>query len=417
MPKKVVLLLQGGGALGAFQCGVWQALFPFLRENQHTLVAVAGMSIGAVNAGLIARHYYDDADGGCRRLEDFWRRTVATPPALFFPWPGEYWQAWNGLLIALLLGNRAYFYPAYAHWNPFGDLFRFQMPLYQTQYAEKTLKSAFTEYQGKAPLLAVGVTDVKTGEAVLFDSANQCITPKMLAASIGIPLLFSPIEIEGRYYWDGEMRSNTLLPDIYMLLCRELVSPDSLDEFLIILVDMFKQDTDHVPTSSIESQYRFINILLGGKHLYDRRELSIRNTYLDAIERIRKLASSERHSPLVAAIEEEYQKLLTERHARIEILHIGRQQFEYEHISRDFDYSPHYIARLIAQGKESASIAVSGYVEKARRDQEEGQGFKTPNSMDEEEKSFGGQFSRNGKRQDLVESTKLGRNKGRRRQK
>ena len=56
MAKKIVLLLQGGGALGAVQCGVWKALCPFIHENGHELVAVAGASIGAINAGLTARH-------------------------------------------------------------------------------------------------------------------------------------------------------------------------------------------------------------------------------------------------------------------------------------------------------------------------------------------------------------------------
>jgi hypothetical protein len=99
MRKKVVLLLQGGGALGAFQCGAWEALSPFIHENGYQLIAVAGASIGAINAALIARHYHD-ADRGSGMLLDFWRNKLATPPMAYIPLPGEYWRAWNDLLTS-----------------------------------------------------------------------------------------------------------------------------------------------------------------------------------------------------------------------------------------------------------------------------------------------------------------------------
>lgn len=297
-------------------------------------------------------------------LLDFWRNKLATPPAPSFPLPDEYWRAWNGLLTGLLLGNRGLFYPAYQYWNPIGDMFRFYMPLYQTDNAERTLETIFGEYHDAEPLLAIGLTDVKTGEGILFNSASQSITSRMLAASIAIPILFSPVEIDGKHYWDYEMRCNTLLPDVIALIRETLLQPDRPDGFLVIAVDMLRSDTDRIPTSAIESHYRFINVLLGGKLKYDQRAFEVGNAYLEAMERLHRLAGSETHSPLVQAIEEEYQKVLAERHVRVEFLHIGRRNFEYEHISRDFDYSPHYIERLIAQGYESASNAVKNYQER-----------------------------------------------------
>jgi NTE family protein len=365
MAKKIVLLLQGGGALGAFQCGVWKVLAPFIRENGHELIAVAGASMGAVNAGLIARHCHD-ADGGDSVLQDFWRNALATPPVPFFPFPGSYWQSWNGLLTGLLFGNRGLFHPAYQHWNPIGELFRFRMPIYQTDDAERTLASTFGEYYGTSPLLAVGVTDVESGEGILFDSASRAITPKMLAASIAIPVLFSPIEIEGRHYWDFEMRSNTLLPNLFEYLRKTLPRPDAPDEYLYIVVDMLAADGDRVPTSSMESLYRFMNIILGDKLKYDRRAFEVGNAYLDAMERIHGLIDENDDSPLAAAIKEEYKNAVADRLGHAEFLHIGRRHFEYEHISRDFDHSPQYIARLIEQGIENALAAIDEYRESRR---------------------------------------------------
>jgi NTE family protein len=352
MRKNVVLLLQGGGALS-----------PFIRGNGHRLIAVAGASIGAINAALVARHYHD-ADCGSGMLLDFWRNQLATPPVPFFPFAGEYWRAWNGLLTGLLLGNRRLFYPAYQYWNPLGDMFRFHMPMYQTDIAEHTLEAIFGEYHGAQPLLAVGLTEVKTGEGILLNSMKQTITPRMLAASIAIPLLFPPVEIDGRHYWDYEMRCNTLLPDVIALLSKTMPQSGTSEGLLVIAVDMLRPDADRIPTSAIESHYRLINILLGAKLKYDQRAFEAGNTYWEAMGRLHRLAGNESNSPLTAAIEEEYQKVLAERPVHVEFLHIGRRTFENEYISRDFDYSPCYIERLIVQGFENASNAIRNYQER-----------------------------------------------------
>lgn len=358
------MLLQGGGALGAFQCGAWKAILPFIRDNSHELVAVAGASIGALNAGLIARHCHEP-DGGVDVLQDFWRKTLATPPVPFFPIPGEYWWSWNGLLTGLLLGNRALFTPAYQHWNPIGDAFRFTMPLYLTGNTEQTMAGIVGQYRGSAPVLAVALTDVESGAAVLIDSVSRTIVPRMFAASIAIPILFSPVDIDGRTCWDGEMRSNTLLPDVLAVLQSSAVAGEKPDDVLVIIVDMFRSATDRPPTSVIETQYRFVNILMGGKLDYDRRILEAGNTLLDTMERLNSLAGKDDASPLAMAVEKEYRKALARQHARVELLHIGREQFPYEYISRDFDYSPQYIERLIEQGFIRATNALQDYQENA----------------------------------------------------
>lgn len=360
MGRKVVLLLQGGGALGAFQCGAWEVLSRFLRDGGHELAAVAGASIGAVNAGMIARHYRDD-DGGRRRLRAFWRNTLATPPVPFVPLPGAYWRAWNGLLTALLLGNRALFEPAYAHWHPFCEAFRFHLPLYRTGKAEQTLADAVGSYADTAPLLAVGATDVHSGEGVLFDSATQAVTPRMIAASLAIPMLFPSVEIDGRHYWDFEMRSNTLLPQVLALLRRLTPPADAPERLLVIAVDMFQSQTPRMPDSALQSHYRLINILLGNKLAYDKAAFDAGNAYLGAMERLHARAARQHDSMLAAAVEDEYRKAVAQVPAHVELLHVGRCNLEFEYISRDFDYSPQYIERLMAQGIESASHAVAQY--------------------------------------------------------
>jgi NTE family protein len=364
MTRKIVLLLQGGGSLGAFQCGVWQALAPFIRESRHELVAIAGASIGAINAGLIARYYHED-DGGSGMLRTFWRKTLATQPAPFIPLPGSYWRAWNGLLTGLLLGNPSLFSPLYQNWNPIGDMLRFTMPLYQTGNALRTLSGVFGEYRGTAPLLLTGATDVQTGRTVLFDSARRTVTPQMLVASMSIPILFPPTRIDGRYLWDPEMRSSTLLPDLLELLRQSSPEPQAPQDYLVVVVDMFTPATREMPTSMMQSAYRLMNIVLGNKAKYDQREFDAANAHIDAMERLRGLTVDAAPPALAAAIEQEYHKVVAQRRARVEFIHVDRDHVKNEYISRDFDYSLEYIDSLIAQGEQCAKDALARYLNPA----------------------------------------------------
>jgi len=85
MSTKQILILQGGGAFGAYECGVYQALAPHLDD----LAVVAGTSIGAINASMIAKHYHEK-DRGARTLQRFWKEVLATPSFPFFPFPGVF---------------------------------------------------------------------------------------------------------------------------------------------------------------------------------------------------------------------------------------------------------------------------------------------------------------------------------------
>src|SRR5436853_4724719 len=106
MSTKQILILQGGGALGAYECGVYQALAPRL-EN---LSVVAGTSAGAINAGLIAKHYKRQADRGVDDLTQFWTEVLANPSLPVFPGPGL-WQRWDAAWTSLVFGNPHLFTP------------------------------------------------------------------------------------------------------------------------------------------------------------------------------------------------------------------------------------------------------------------------------------------------------------------
>jgi NTE family protein len=356
---EVVLLMQGGGALGAFQAGAWETLAPFLRERGLPLAAVAGASIGALNAALIARHCQDE-DRGAGVPAAFWRGTLARQAAPLLPLPGPYWAAWNGLLSSLLFGNPAMFAPQYENWNPLAALARFGLPPYDTAPVLATLERAFGRYRGNAPLLAIGATDVRTGESHLFDSVSRHITPELIAASMAVPMLFPSVEIDGDPHWDYDARTNSLLPAVFDLL-RAQQRPRRPRRLLVIVLDMFAADAGGVPQTEMETTYRLMNIMLGNKLRFDRREFDAANAHLASLDRLAALAADAPDTPLARAVEAELRQAIAERLGHVEFLHINRQPLAFEHVSRDFDYRPAYLEALIEQGRTNAAAALRDY--------------------------------------------------------
>lgn len=352
-----MLVFEGGGAMGAFQCGAWQALAPFLRKNGHTLAAVAGASIGAVNAAMVARHYHDP-DAGVGALKRFWSEDLASPPLPLVPIPDAYAQAWNGLLTGLVGGNPALYQPLYANWHPAAAPYRFFAALHSTAAAEQTMQRAVGVYQGSEPALLVCATDVKTGKPTSFSSIRQAVTPRMISASMAIPVLFSPVEIEGKYYWDGDFHGTTVLREALQVLRDDETERQTLERVLVIVVNMFSQETDRLPESTMEATYRLANILLGGKVASEAASIREVNDHLDFAERALEAARREPDSPLSQLVLGEYRQLLARKMARIELLNVSRDALPNEHISREFDFSPGRLSALMQQGYEQAMLAI-----------------------------------------------------------
>ncbi|MGE5866933.1 MAG: Mur ligase domain-containing protein, partial [Rhizobacter sp.] len=132
---KTVVVFQGGGALGAFGCGAWEVLAPWLAGRGDRVVALAGSSIGALNAAVV-RAQLESPDRGVGALAALWRERIATPS---IPFAGMAWgnsapavqvRRWNGFLPGMLAGNRGLFVPRFSTWNPWSMLQRLRQPLY-----------------------------------------------------------------------------------------------------------------------------------------------------------------------------------------------------------------------------------------------------------------------------------------------
>ncbi|HEY9133202.1 MAG TPA: patatin-like phospholipase family protein [Dyella sp.] len=212
----VALVLQGGGALGAYQAGVYQAL----EEASLQPNWIAGISIGALNAAIIAGN---PPERRVEQLEAFWRAICQLPlPALsaapFDPanWPLPWqngmsaWAAWRSLIE----GQPSFFLP------------RMPSPLWHTHASPAT-----TSWYDTSPLrttlermadfdrindprqmrVSVGAVNVRTGNFAYFENTRGKLMPEHFMASGALPPGFPAVEIDGEFYWDGGMVSNTPL--------------------------------------------------------------------------------------------------------------------------------------------------------------------------------------------------------------
>jgi NTE family protein len=205
-----VLVLQGGGALGAYQGGAFEALAHASQQPDW----VAGISIGAINAALIAGNRPEHRT---RRLRDFWHRVTASVPSTIWPvpegslrrWANDWAAAWGAMF-----GLPAFFQP-----RPGAALWpgAFERPsLYDTEPLHQTLLELvdFTLLNDGPTRLSVGAVDVQSGNFVYFDNRRQRIGPEHIMASGALPPGFPAVTVEGRSYWDGGLVSNTPLQHV-----------------------------------------------------------------------------------------------------------------------------------------------------------------------------------------------------------
>ncbi len=234
-PAKIALVLQGGGALGSYQAGVYEAL----AAVDYLPDWLAGISIGAINAAIIAGN---PPETRVARLRAFWQQITRSATG----WPEAPSDGPTALTrmaaaqAALLFGQPGFFAPRQVlEWlSPRGPV-----SYYDTSALKATLErlvdfdriNAATE-----PRLSVGAVNVRTGRFAYFDSTKIPIRAEHIMASCALPPGFPAVEIDGEYYWDGGIVSNTPLAYVLDQLPRR--------SRLTFQVDVF-QAYGQVPTT------------------------------------------------------------------------------------------------------------------------------------------------------------------------
>ncbi len=200
---QTVLVLQGGGALGAYQVGVYQAL----AEAGIAPDWVVGTSIGAINAALIAG---GPAKDGLNRLREFWKRVesdrfMGMPLPSWFPAAARNMMAVTTGVPSFFRPNTAAFASSHAPLGAENAGYYSVAPLAQTL----TELVDFDQINNGPVRLTVGASNVQTSEMTYFDSRDQTIDLRHVMASGALPPAFPAVRIDDQLYWDGGILSNT----------------------------------------------------------------------------------------------------------------------------------------------------------------------------------------------------------------
>lgn len=248
-----VLVLQGGGALGAYQAGVFDGIASLGFKPDW----VAGISIGAINAALIAGN---PPERRVERLREFWTR-ASERTAFMHPASFDAMRPYLNAMSAaqsIALGVPGFFVPRVAppvigRFNDPGAL-----SLYDTRPLKATLEELvdFDLINSRQVRLSLGAVNVRTGATVFFDNERTRIGPAHVMASGALPPGFPPVQIDGEWYWDGGISSNTPL--------WHVVDEGYRNSALIVQVDLFS-GAGALPQSLSEVQERMKDIQYASK--------------------------------------------------------------------------------------------------------------------------------------------------------
>jgi NTE family protein len=324
--ERIALLLQGGGALGAYQAGAYQAL----AEADLHPDWIAGISIGAINAALIAGN---PPEHRVERLREFWE-TISTPPFGVPSIPVEIKNEYTLRIInqarsmgALFGGAPGFFTPRLPPPWLFPPESIDSLSYYDTAPLKTTLERLidFDLINAGQTHLSVGAVNVRTGNFVYFDSDNCDIGPEHVIASGSLPPGFPATEIQGEQYWDGGLVSNTPLQWV-------LDSAPRLDT-LAFQIDLWSARGE-VPRNLMESEMRQKEIR------YSSRTRAATDQF-KKMQRLRRAAAkllSELPKDLRQTPEAEMLTAVADEKV-YNIVHLIYRAKSYEGTSKDYEFS------------------------------------------------------------------------------
>jgi NTE family protein len=319
---KRVLVLQGGGALGSYQAGVFEALAGEGLEPEW----VAGISIGAINAALIAGN---PPEKRVAALHEFWRIASSGPQMDFGPlfWPFRAAQNRLNSSSAAAFGVAGFFTPRFPPPQLQLSGTTAALSYYDTTPLKATLEKLvdFDRINSDHVRFSVGAVHVTSGNFVYFDNREQTIRPEHIMASGALPPGFPPVEIDGEHYWDGGLVSNTPLD--YVL------ESERVEDLLIFQVDLFPA-AGPMPRNLLEAAEREMDIRYSSRtRLNTDMALRIRHARRLVRRLLAQLPEEYRHGAAV----EELAKLSQEN--ALTVVHLIYRRAAYEGDSKDYEFS------------------------------------------------------------------------------
>jgi NTE family protein len=332
-----VLVLQGGGALGAYQAGVYEGM----AEHGFAPDWVAGVSIGAINAALIAGN---PAQKRLERLREFWDRVSSGVPLVAPAQLDPVRVALNRLsaATAATFGVPGFFVPRVPPAFLAPDGTPEALSVYDTSPLKRTLEELvdFDLLNDESRVrLSVGAVNVHTGNSVYFDNQSRKLRPEHIMASGSLPPGFPPVVIDGEHYWDGGIVSNS--PLWYVLDDSPRISA------LIVQVDLFSARGE-LPINLDQVLERAKDIQYSSKTRFNTTRVQELEGLRHALARLmKKLPTKLRDDP-------DYKLLqpLSEHKRQITIAHLINRRFAHSTNSKDYEFSRTTVRQLWEAGLE-----------------------------------------------------------------
>ncbi len=383
-----VLILQGGGSLGAFACGVCKTF----AKKDIKFDIIAGTSIGAINGAITAGSKNNNP---AKDLEDFWIEIAESsyniiPDIFSFDYDYQnnqinFKRSSSASLNAAFFGVPKFFVPRWFNWNKYNynssNNFEYSMLPYNWTYIydntllEKTLEK-YIDFKKLSPdakpnkinnnndssnntlRLIITAVDVLSAEPVIFDSYKTQIQMKHLLATIGYPQYGFPwIEVnDGVYTWDGSLLSNTPI--------REVMMASPSNDKNIFVIENYPKKIDKLPSNMNEVQSRAKDIMFTDKDQSLSKMSRLITRHINLIETLYDIFEEYDHSKIdkdiIKYIEKEHRLLVEKYGAKIlNIKRISRENIENPYSLQNADFSVNTIKELIIQGENKALTSLN----------------------------------------------------------
>lgn len=366
-----VLVMQGGGSLGAYECGVYKTL----EKHNIKLDIVSGTSIGAINASIISG---SKGQSPAKTLEAFWMEISEKITPSFLP---DDIRSIFSTMFASYYGNKNAFEPiwypptAFNYYSFFKENTEIPPHLYDINPLRETLtkfidfdkinyynkKNIINKSKQKkdeeriTPRLIMSSTDIQKSEPVTFDSDTMEIDADHIVACAGFPFYgISWTEKDGRYLWDGSLLSNTPL--------REVINASPKNHKIVYIVNLFPKYQKELPKNMFDIWHRARDIMHTDRTEHNIHMSKAITKYLDVMKDMHDLLNNinidENMKDLFFKIEKEYHRIATNRGAIIEQITKIEREEDTHFIFEDADFSTQTIQKLIKQGEADAEEAL-----------------------------------------------------------
>lgn len=341
LPDEVALVLQGGGALGSYQAGVYEALVAQGIEIDR----IAGVSIGAINAALIAGN---PPERRVARLTEFWEKVSSWLPG--FAVPGDdYWREWvhewSAGFVAMA-GVPGFFGP-----RPIPPFFAAAgspgaLSFYDNALLKETL-DRLVDWQllNEGPIhVSVGAVEIASGNLRYFDNRKEWLDARHIMASGALPPGLPPVEIDGQLWWDGGIVSNTPLSDVLAT---------QTEPMLVFQVDLFPA-AGAIPKTIMDVFAREKEIRYSSRtRRVSDQELKLRKARRAVGRLLKKLPKELLDDPDVAILRD------AAKEQPVNVVQLIYRASDWESGSRDYEFSARTMREHWAAGRDAVTETIS----------------------------------------------------------